>query len=63
MRLRPARKLFAILFFYVFLAVMVVIFSSTAGVFTYPVIIGASLLFVLAFRMKIPVNGFVVGLT
>ena len=35
MRLRPTHKLFAILFFYVFLAVMVVVFSATAGMFTY----------------------------
>ncbi len=62
MRLRPTHKLFAILFFYVFLAVMVVVFSSTAGVFTYPVIIGASIIFILTFRMKVPMNGFMVGL-
>src|SRR5208337_4696193 len=62
MRLRPNPKLVAILFFYIFLVLAVVVFSSSAGVFTYPLIVLVSLLFIMTFRMKVPVNGFLAGL-
>jgi|GEM_PF-3674300 len=62
MRLRPNPKLVAILFFYLFMVLAVVVFSSTAGVFTYPAIVLVSLFFILALRLKVPVNGFLVGL-
>lgn len=61
MRLRPSLKLFAALFFYLFIALMVIVFSADAGVFTYPIIILASLLFILSLKLKVPRDGFIVG--
>jgi membrane protease YdiL (CAAX protease family) len=46
-------KLFATLFFYLFIALLVVVFSTVGGVFTYPIIILASLLFILALKLNV----------
>jgi membrane protease YdiL (CAAX protease family) len=54
MRLRLSLKLFATLFFYLFIALMVVVFSTVGGIFTYPIIILASLIFILALKLTVP---------
>jgi len=63
--MRLSLKLSVTLFFYLFIALMVVVFSSvagaTAGILTYPIIILASLLFILLLKLKVPINGFTIG--
>jgi len=52
--MRLSLKLFVTLFFYLFIALMVVVFSAIGGIFTYPIIILASLIFILALKLKVP---------
>ena len=63
--MRRGLKLSATLFFYIFIALMVVFFSSLAGslagILTYPIIILASLLFILLLKLKVPMDGIVAG--
>ncbi len=64
--MRRGLRLLSVLLFYVFVALMVVVFSSVAGgalagLLTYPIIILASLLFVYALKLKVPIDGFAVG--
>ncbi len=61
MRLRPGPKLSAVLFFYLSIALLVVVFSPYLHAWIYPLLILASLLFVLALKLKVPLNGFLAG--
>lgn len=65
MRLRPGPKSSAVLFFYLVIALLIVVFPQFFPqyfhVLIYPVIILASLLFILALKLKVPLNGFLVG--
>ena len=63
--MRLSLKLVATFFFYLFIALMVIVFSAAVGpvvgFITYPIIILASLLFILLMRLKIPIDGIAVG--
>lgn len=59
--MRRSFKLLAVLLFYIFNAWLVVAFSSTAGIFTYPLIIVASLFFIWALKLDVPRNGLLEG--
>jgi len=63
--MRLSLKLAVTLFFYLFIALMVVVFSPAvgpaAGFLSYPIIILASLLFIRLLRLQIPIDGFIVG--
>ncbi|AFC98893.1 CAAX amino terminal protease family [Methanocella conradii HZ254] len=59
MRLWP--KVWAALLFYLFIGLMVVFFSPWAGIFTYPLVILASALFILALRLRVRMGGFLAG--
>ncbi|HTY92073.1 MAG TPA: CPBP family intramembrane glutamic endopeptidase [Methanocella sp.] len=59
--MRRSLKLLLVLLFYLFNAWLVVSFSRTAGIFTYPLIIAASLFFILALKLKVPRNGLLEG--
>lgn len=63
MKPRPTLKLVAVLFFYLLLAAIVAVASSSIGVLAYPLIIVFSLLFILALKLKVRVKGFLAGLT
>jgi membrane protease YdiL (CAAX protease family) len=52
--MRLSLKLFVTLFFYLFIALMVVVFSAIGGIFTYPLLILASLIFIMALKLKVP---------
>jgi len=54
--MRLSLKLAATLFFYLFVALMVVVFSSMEGALTYPLIILASLIFIMALRLRVPLG-------
>ncbi len=63
--MRLSLKLFVTLFFYLFIALIVVVFSKAvfvaATIFTYPIIILASLSFILLLKLKVPIDGFTSG--
>ena len=54
-------KLLAVVLFYLLNAFLVVVFSTVAGIFTYPLIIAASLLFIWWLRLDVPRKGLMEG--
>jgi membrane protease YdiL (CAAX protease family) len=65
MRLRLSLKLVATFFFYLLIALMVIgssfISDPVVSVFTYPTIIMVSLLFIMLLKLRVRLDGFVVG--
>lgn len=59
--MRLSLKLPAVVLFYILNAWLVVAFSAMAGIFTYPLIIVASLFFIWALKLEIPREGLVEG--
>ncbi len=63
--MRRGLKLLVILFFYLFIALTVIVSSSisdaTVSILTYPVIILSSLLLILLLKLKVRINGFILG--
>lgn len=59
MRLWP--KVWAALLFYLFIGLMIVFISPWVGIFTYPMIILASALFILALRLRVHRGEFLAG--
>ena len=59
--MKRSLKLLAVVLFYLFNAFLVVIFSATAGIFTYPLIIAASLLFIWWLKLGVKRKGILEG--
>lgn len=59
--MRRSLKLLAIVLFYIFNALLVIVFSTTLGIFTYPLIIALSLLFIWWLQLDVPRRGLMEG--
>jgi CAAX protease family protein len=59
--MRRSLRLLAVLLFYIFNAWLVVTFSSTTGIFTYPLIIIAAVFFIWALQLDVPRKGLLEG--